>query len=608
MMSSAFVEYVAAGLAICPIAPGSKGPRLQGWQTRERAITSPEQALALNGAGLLHAWSRTAALDIDDLHGAAAWLSVRGIELDELLAADDAVQITSGRPNRAKLLYRLPQDITPLTSHKVSDSNGVLFELRCASAEGLSVQDVLPPSVHPETGRPYRWAGAGDWRALPDLPPDLLALWQSLSGERPTGAPTLSAPGKPIAAGMRNDQLFRMGCQLRAGGWSERAIFAALCEENAERCSPPLDRGEVQAIAHSAAKYQPGSDNAAALVNRASKSEPAALATDPLAAMSAWIVTEDQVKQMEATRLIWRDMIALAHVAAWVAPANGGKTTIAKQAAADLAEVGFRVMFFQEDASAGDLPALFEHAQCNGYSMLNSTLSGTDPEEQVDVLQGLAKSGSDLSNFVLIFDTLKKYSDLMSKRGSREFFKTMRALSQRGATVVLLGHTNKHKGLDGKLVFEGVGDVRNDVDELIYIEASEKDPAGCVTFTMTPDKVRCKAKPLTFRLDTQSMQLEQVDQVVDVRALNEATQRRRADGDVIDLVLAALKPHGKTRTKLVEEVHDGARSLGRSRRDVERVIDEYCGTSHANASALWVESRMLQNNARYITRKTGSAS
>lgn len=328
-------------------------------------------------------------------------------------------------------------------------------------------------------------------------------------------------------------------------------------------------------------------------------------ARDPLAAMSAWIVTEDHVKELEATRLIWRDMIASAHVAAWVAPANGGKTTIAKQAAADLADDGFRVMYFQEDASAGDLPELFQHARDGGYSLLNSTLSGTDPEEQVDVLQGLAHDGADLSNFVLIFDTLKKYSDLMSKRGSRAFFKTMRTLSQRGATVLLLGHCNKHKDVTGKLVFEGVGDVRNDVDELIYIQSSDKDAAGRVTLTMAPDKVRAKIKPLTFRLDTVTMVLEQVDEVIDVAAVNEATQRRKADQAVIDLVLAALKPNGKTRTKLVDEVHDAARGLGRSRREVERVIDEYCGTSEASKTALWVEHRMLQNNTRYITRKTG---
>ena len=70
-----------------------------------------------------------------------------------------------------------------------------------------------------------------------------------------------------------------------------------------------------------------------------------------------------------------------------------------------------------------------------------------------------------LGNIVLIVDTLKKFVELMSKGGARLFFSLMRALTQRGATVILLGHTNKHRGPDGKLVFEGVGDVRADVDE-----------------------------------------------------------------------------------------------------------------------------------------------
>lgn len=324
---------------------------------------------------------------------------------------------------------------------------------------------------------------------------------------------------------------------------------------------------------------------------------------DPLSAMAAWIVTEDQVAKMEATRLIWRDVIALAHVAAWVSPANGGKTTIAKAAAADLASDGYQVMFFQEDASAGDLPDLFDHAKDHGYKLLNSTLSGSDPEQQVEVLQGLAQDGADLGSYVLIFDTLKKYSDLMSKRGSREFFKTMRALSQRGATVLLLGHTNKHRDPAGKLVFEGVGDVRNDVDELVYIESTEKDAQGFVTLTMTPDKVRAKVKPLSFRLDTHRMRLEPMDRVVDVAARNRADEQRRADQELIGLVTKCLRNGGKNRTQLVVEVYDLARGTSHSRRDVERVIAEYCSTDPTSPTALWIETRMRMNNGRHIGLK-----
>ena len=34
-----------------------------------------------------------------------------------------------------------------------------VLEFRCGTADGLTVQDVLPPSMHPDTGMPYRWGG-----------------------------------------------------------------------------------------------------------------------------------------------------------------------------------------------------------------------------------------------------------------------------------------------------------------------------------------------------------------------------------------------------------------------------------------------------------------
>ena len=44
----------------------------------------------------------------------------------------------------------------------------------------VTVQDVLPPSIHPSTKQPYRWAGHGNWTRLPVIPQPLLDLWQSL--------------------------------------------------------------------------------------------------------------------------------------------------------------------------------------------------------------------------------------------------------------------------------------------------------------------------------------------------------------------------------------------------------------------------------------------
>ena len=155
---SILAEYVAHGWAIVPIPPGTKGPNGSGWNLRENCITTPEAAAKLNGgsnAGLAHAFSGTCALDVDQYEHARDWLAAKGIDLDGLLAADDAVQISSGRPNRAKLLFKLPAGVEPLRSHKIKAPDGAdALDFRCGTAKGTTVQDVLPPSVHPDPAGP----------------------------------------------------------------------------------------------------------------------------------------------------------------------------------------------------------------------------------------------------------------------------------------------------------------------------------------------------------------------------------------------------------------------------------------------------------------------
>lgn len=178
------VEYVRAGFAIVPIPLGKKGPSTRGWNQRSRVITDPADAAKLSGnIGLAHAYCQpapTVSIDIDDLDRAATWLEERGIDLRALITADDAVLILSGRYGRAKLLCRStagPLRTVTVKGALPDGSSVMVLEFRCAAQDGTTVQDVLPPSIHPDTGRRYRWAGSGDWRGLPPLPRDLLAVW-----------------------------------------------------------------------------------------------------------------------------------------------------------------------------------------------------------------------------------------------------------------------------------------------------------------------------------------------------------------------------------------------------------------------------------------------
>lgn len=184
-------SYIAAGFALVPIPHGCKGPRAPGWNVPENAITSADDPrLSGDGnIGLLHAYSAppTCALDVDDLDKARTWFAERGIDLDTLLADPDAVRIHSGQPGRAKLLYRLQ---TPLQSCTLPWG-----ELRCASSNGTTWQDVLPPSIHP-SGHPYELTG--DPSKIQMTPNALLKIWRNEIANKATARGTASVDLAPI--------------------------------------------------------------------------------------------------------------------------------------------------------------------------------------------------------------------------------------------------------------------------------------------------------------------------------------------------------------------------------------------------------------------------
>jgi hypothetical protein len=65
---------------------------------------------------------------------------------------------------------------------------------------------------------------------------------------------------------------------------------------------------------------------------------------------------------------------------------------------------------------------------------------------------------------IIILDTLKKFTSLMDKKSCANFGIKIREFISHGGTIIALAHTNKNRSDDGKLIFEGTGDITNDVD------------------------------------------------------------------------------------------------------------------------------------------------
>jgi hypothetical protein len=178
-------DLISSGLALVPIPLGKKAPIAKGWNLKSNSITRTLNANVLNGMniGLAHAYCApvpTCAIDIDHYPSAKDWLATHCIELDDLLLAPDAVVIRSGKKYSLKLLYRLPMGSVAIETKQIIGSEGKMsLEFRCATKTGKTVQDVLPPSIHP-SGSQYEWKGNGSPLALPTIPSELLQLWISL--------------------------------------------------------------------------------------------------------------------------------------------------------------------------------------------------------------------------------------------------------------------------------------------------------------------------------------------------------------------------------------------------------------------------------------------
>lgn len=180
-------RYTELGWALVAIPAGKKGPTTLGWQQPERTISTPEAAQAYwernptHNMGLLHSASGTCSIDIDNLEHTKFIFAQLGLDLDALIG--NAPRIV-GRPGRAKAIFRAPPNITATRkiAWPMKDQPGkmeVIFELRAGA-----VQDVLPPSMHPDTGNPYTWAG-GSYEDLPMLPDALRIIWENWDRFRP---------------------------------------------------------------------------------------------------------------------------------------------------------------------------------------------------------------------------------------------------------------------------------------------------------------------------------------------------------------------------------------------------------------------------------------
>lgn len=230
-------RYVDAfDLALVPIEPGEKGPKGAGWNKPGGYFTDASKAEAFwtaspnHNLGVVLGPSRVCSLDVDDVELTRQVLQqTLGLDVDALA---DAFPTSVGNPERFRVMFRVPEGVE-LTRHALvwpnnNDPDGTIYkglmaQMKAAQDEGDAareaafrmaaepfkkvtvfelrgglVQDVLPPSIHPGTRKPYTWRTPPTAEGLPELPADLLGIWQGWDEFKPKGEAV--CPWKPKAA------------------------------------------------------------------------------------------------------------------------------------------------------------------------------------------------------------------------------------------------------------------------------------------------------------------------------------------------------------------------------------------------------------------------
>jgi hypothetical protein len=301
-----------------------KVPKGAGWEAT-RPDPDPEHA-----AGLWSEWGER--WNMGTVLGAA---NLTVVEFDNDEGRTKLLELLDGelpltpivQTGRARLhLYFKTADV------QARSRNGL--ELRAGNQ-----QCVLPPSVHPDTGRAYEWMHELDpWTVpLAELPPALLAYFTETS-QNGAAEPIPNL----IPIGAIDKTLASLAGSMRRRNASEEAIYAALVE-TLKRCERGHTHTEADCrrIARSIGRYAP----AELMAPPARGSSPERLRSIPLAEVTMrsieWL--EKPLWQRSAFQLL-------------AGPKGAGKGTYIAGLAARVSRAGANVIFVStEDSASIDL-------------------------------------------------------------------------------------------------------------------------------------------------------------------------------------------------------------------------------------------------------------
>ncbi|MBL4743525.1 MAG: hypothetical protein JKX87_02640 [Cycloclasticus sp.] len=239
------------------------------------------------------------------------------------------------------------------------------------------------------------------------------------------------------------------------------------------------------------------------------------------------------------------------------------------------------IYYVNADDNQKGLTEKLEIAEQYGFHMLAPGHQGFKAANLIDILNELINLGL-AAGTVIILDTVKKFTDPMSKSDGLKFWRAVRAFVSQGGTVISLSHTNKNPGSDGKPIYAGTSDSVDDADcafTLRQIETNEAEQYRVVEFENFKNRGQVESKvSYRYSIKTGLNYRELLASVTKVDINPNATSSSSGsmqENSLIQIVEECITEGVNKKMALIDAVVEHS---GTSKRKARALIEQYTGS------------------------------
>lgn len=326
-----------------------------------------------------------------------------------------------------------------------------------------------------------------------------------------------------------------------------------------------------------------------------------------------------QSKKMEEKMLKDRFIIGriaiLGQSTAIYAPPNAGKTLLMLWLLIDAIKAreinGSDVYFINADDNYKGAVNKLKLAEQHGFKMLVPSFNDFKADMLLSIFKDLCDQ-DEARGKVFILDTVKKFTDIMSKKNGTEFGKAAREFVSHGGSIIMLGHTNKHANEEGQKVHAGTTDLVDDAD-CAYMLEKVADDASTGKRSVRFSNFKCRgdnALEALYEYDYGEGR-SYVDRLNSVRPISdfekrqlevrqELEQKLANNREAIDAIRTAIQDGKTNKTTLVTEA---MKSSGISKKKILKALGDHEGKFQKDGK-FWTCTRGA-DNANIYTLNTG---